>query len=197
MDIYLIGGFKGSGKTSLISKLTSYLTKKQFNIGVIYTELGEVKYNDNEMNDNISYKSAVSDCVSCTYRYDTVNAISDMYGKKSFDFLFIEVAGIGNPETVKNDIYEHINTENINLISLIYLIDSTNFIPEYDKVPSFMLSQIISSDTIIINKSDEVSETETNEIDKFIKTLNSSCHIFTHSDKFQNLDLGWFFSKGT
>ncbi len=187
MKIIMIGGIRGSGKTSLIRRLAEHFTGRGLKVGIIVTELGEVEYN--ESSDKVFVKHAVSDCVSCTFRYDVVHALIDMSNAFVPDIVFVEIAGIAFPGRLEEDIKEHVDVAGLEIMPVIYMVDAVEFMPDTEKIPKFIIDQITSAAAACINRIDLVEGEKIEPIKYVLEEIKPSIPIFCFSLKLNKGDL--------
>ncbi|AEH61634.1 cobalamin synthesis protein P47K [Methanosalsum zhilinae DSM 4017] len=187
MKIIMIGGIRGSGKTSLIRRLAGHFTARGLKVGIVVTELGEIEYN--ESSDEVFVKHSVSDCVSCTFRYDVVHALIDMFSTFTPDIVFIEIAGIAFPGRLEEDIEEHVDVAGLEVIPVIYMVDAAEFIPDTEKIPKFVIDQINSAAAACINRIDLVEGEKIEQIKYVLEKTRPSIHVFCFSLKLNKGDL--------
>ncbi len=83
MNLIIVGGFLGSGKTSLILSLAHFLVTNEdsakTNLVIIENEVGEIGIDDKVLkSDGFSVKELFSGCVCCQLTSDLVTSLNDI-----------------------------------------------------------------------------------------------------------------------
>ena len=98
--LYVLTGFLGSGKTTVLLKLMQVLQGQR--IGIIQNEFGKLGIDGTILrNDDIQMVEINRGSIFCTcQKLNFVNALSDMT-QHNFDYLFVESSGWGDPSNVE------------------------------------------------------------------------------------------------
>lgn len=65
-DVYLLSGFLGSGKTSLLTNLISQFKNEGIKPAVIMNELGKLAFDSRAVEEDIPLKEMLEGCICCT-----------------------------------------------------------------------------------------------------------------------------------
>ena len=65
-DVYLLSGFLGSGKTSLLSNLIAQFKAEGIKPAVIMNELGKLAFDSRAVDEDIPLKEMLEGCICCT-----------------------------------------------------------------------------------------------------------------------------------
>lgn len=181
INIVLLTGFLGAGKTTLMTSiLDSYKDRK---IGIIVNEFGRenidgmiIKRNGIDVTE-ISNGSIFCACIKENF----LKSLIEM-SKRNIEYLFIEASGLADPsnmslilKTIENRIVNQYNYK-----GAICIIDSENFLQLYDILPALQ-RQIEYSSVVIINKVDLVDKFIMDEIQRKIDSIDPSIDVFTTS----------------
>ncbi len=181
MNLILITGFLGSGKTTFLSNLLKEFSNKK--IGVIMNEFGEKGIDGTLIkNDNFDMIELNNGSIFCACIKDNfIQAIAE-FTKHDIHYLFIESTGLADPSNMENilDITKKLSTKEINYLGSICIIDSLYFLKQYKLLPA-LSRQIQYSNAVIINKIDLQNEDKINKIVIEIKKLNCNTYIYKTS----------------
>lgn len=162
IPISIITGFLGSGKTTLLSELLSVYAKDS--IAVIVNEFGQAGLDSTILAQHIQYVQEEmivlkGGCACCNRREDLIISLKHMLesyhqeGKK-LEHILIETTGLANPAPILFSILtDPFLSQHFVTTSLITCIDSINGVQHITQNTEAK-NQIISSDTIIITKTD-------------------------------------------
>ena len=95
MRILIVGGFLGSGKTTLIKKLLHGIIDSGKTVAIIENEIGEVGIDDMLLREtNIRVTPLFGGCVCCQIQGDLIEATNRIKNDISPDWLIIELTGV-------------------------------------------------------------------------------------------------------
>ena len=177
IELYLITGFLGSGKTTCINNLLNRYKNEK--IGIIVNEFGSesidgklIKYNGVNMCE-LSNGSIFCQCI----KDDFITALGDFL---DFDIsiLFIEASGLAdhsNIRTILNTI-EKVKGKAYDYVGSICIVDAVYFLQQVDLLP-VLGRQVQYSNIIVVNKIDLQTQDEINKIEEKIVSLNQNAII--------------------
>ncbi|MCD4821543.1 MAG: hypothetical protein K8R11_05650 [Methanococcoides sp.] len=180
MRTILLCGLQGSGKTSLIGKIGTYLGERSKKLAIIIIGEGDTKLDENSFPfEGISIQELSVDCVPCSLRFAVEKTLKEMAEKSVPEFVFIELEGTAFPAQIKESL-EHMPFEDMSFL-LVYLIDAGTFSSEINKLPKFIITQIKESEIIGINKIDSTDEDKVFSIKYMLEAINPDVSIFEFS----------------
>lgn len=197
IPVTLVVGFLGSGKTTFINNILHGDHGKK--IAVIENEFGEVGIDDELLKggDDL-FVEMNNGCICCTMKGDLVESLEKLLEKTNeFEHIVIEATGMANPGPIIETFFSSESlSEKFNLDSVIGLVDCAHYdlnISKFEKEEEVAFyDQIVFSETILLNKSDLVSEDEMNKIELSVSERNPHAKIFktTNSEIDLNLVMG-------
>ena len=153
MDVFIIGGFLGSGKTSLLMKLASHFTEQKKRVALLVNESGEVGVDGATLKaqgyDSIELPSG---CICCTLAGDLLHALRNIKNDIDPDILMIEPTGLALPHKVKDMVRNAMIEEDKN--EIIGIADIQRFNDLITKKEEFFTRQMHAAEFIMINKAD-------------------------------------------
>lgn len=178
MKMIIIGGFLGSGKTTVIRHLARHLVDKiGEKVVIIENEAGEIGIDDKLLSvDGFQVKEIFAGCVCCQLTAEltlTVNKLRDEFNPQ---WIILEASGVAKPDTIQGTLKKY--GKGIDLMHTLVLVDSGRWNQLYDVVSTLLESQIASSDWIILNKTDEIDSFQLIEIEMHVKKLNPKAKLF-------------------
>ncbi len=179
MDVRLVSGFLGAGKTTLINHLLSSRTGEIGKVAVIVNEVGELGV-DGELlsGQNVDMIELAGGCICCTIRTGFFNAVQEIYERVHPNFLVVEATGVAQPGEILDILFELPQSEFIRLGSLITVVDA-GFFEARKVLASFYDNQIRFADILILNKVDQVETGTLNEIQTLLREMNPGSIIIT------------------
>jgi G3E family GTPase len=153
MYVYILGGFLGSGKTSLMLDLTSMYIDRGQKVALLVNESGKVGV------DGITMKREGYDaidmpngCICCTLASSLQNGLRNIAEDIKPDIILIEPTGLALPHRVKDLVRIAMIDEKETII--IGVVDIQRFDDLILKKTDFFKRQMHECNFILINKSD-------------------------------------------
>lgn len=180
--LYILTGFLGSGKTTVLLELIK--TLKGHRVGIIQNEIGKLSIDGAILrNDEIQMVELNRGSIFCTcLKLNFVNALCEM-GKRNFEYLFVESSGIGDPSNVE-EILEAAEVaaggKNYDFAGVICFVDALNFFDQLEDLEA-VYRQLKHCHLAVITKTDLVEEQRIAELTEKIREINPVCQIETSS----------------
>lgn len=220
VPILLITGYLGSGKTTLINHILS--NRKGIKFAVIVNDIGEVNIDAALIQkggvvnqDDDSLVALQNGCICCSLKTDLIKQVQDIINTNKFDYIAIEASGICEPEPIAQTLVamqrtseRYFGYEICNLDCVVSVVDALRLKSEFgcgnnlttsdlhnDDIENLIIQQIEFCNIVILNKVDEITNDEKNEIKKIINTLNSSAQIIEAN--YAQVDIDELLNTGT
>lgn len=178
MNIVILGGFLGSGKTSVLMQLakaaSDFHGESGTPVAIIENEIGDVSV-DTKMLSSYQIKELFSGCICCTLAGDLTACANEIEEKYGPDFLFIEATGMAHPSNVVDIMKRYAKSKDS--VKMIVLADASRWEDLMDYMDVFISNQLKGADIILLNKCDLVSEEETQQILNEIKNINDTAGV--------------------
>ena len=178
VQIVLLTGFLGAGKTTLMQRLLdTYAGRK---IGVIINEFGEINIDAKLVSrDGIEMAELSNGSIFCACIKDKfVDGLIAM-SKTDIEYLFIEASGLADPSNMW-DIVSGIRREtddNLMIKGAICVVDGVSFLELAEVLPA-LERQVRHANAVIVNKIDLIDEASFKEITDRIGNLNPAVTIY-------------------
>lgn len=202
VPITLLTGYLGSGKTTLINHVLN--NQKGYKVAVIVNDIGEVNIDAdliqkggivNEKDANLVPLS--NGCICCTLKVDLMKQIVEIVSTGKFDYILIEASGICEPIpiaqtlTVLSEQSEQFGIPKITrLDNVVTVVDALRLVTEFncgndfekenleeEDIENLLIQQIEFCNTIILNKVDEVTKEQLEEVRLIIKKLQPKAKL--------------------
>ena len=177
MNVNLVFGFLGSGKTTLIRR---YLrSQSDFSkTAVIVNEFGDVGIDGRLIEgQNIDIVELNSGCLCCNLKGPMLDAIEEIESGKHIDSLLIESSGLAEPIDTLEALTDPKLVTKIKIGPIITVISLPHFEKLSDYLGDFYTDQIRNADILVLNKADLVNATESENIRNSVKELNGKADL--------------------
>lgn len=153
MYVYILGGFLGSGKTSLLLKLARMYTSAGKKVAIIENESGEIGVDGATLKaEGYDAVELPDGCICCTLSGSLQAALRSIKKDIEPDIIIIEPTGLALPHKVKEIVRIAMIDQEETLI--IGIADIQRFDDLIKRREEFFKRQMHGSDFILINKSD-------------------------------------------
>lgn len=192
IPITLLTGYLGSGKTTLINHILT--NNKDYKIAVIVNDIGEVNVDETLIEKggiaskkDESLVSLSNGCICCNLKMDLVEQILEIIKQDKFDYIVIEASGICEPMPIAQTITminEMYNDNICYLDAIVTITDALRLTSEFncggnlikeniddEDLEKLIIEQLEFCNVIILNKVDEISKEELEQVTSVIKSI--------------------------
>ena len=173
MDVLIVAGFLGSGKTTLILSLARHAVRKQGRkVAIIENEIGQVGIDDKFLRKaGLPVRELYSGCICCQLVGSLVTTLKALHKNYAPDLVIIEPTGVAEPGNVRQAL-PGFRDEPLNWVRAVVVVDPTRLEALLEIMTPLITSQIQAADWIAVNKIDESSGEEMDLAYRTIGDLN-------------------------
>ncbi len=172
VDVYLISGFLGSGKTTFLNRLVK-VVPRELTFLILMNEFGEVGLDGTLIEgDDVDLLEISKGSIFCAcVKTDFIKGLVEISKRIRPDIMLIETTGVANPSDLDRDLKLPIFGGAFELRDKFCLVDAANFLDTYE---SFLAieKQLAASDVFIINKVDLAEPGALERIKAVIREFN-------------------------
>lgn len=190
--ITLLCGYLGAGKTTLLNAVLK--NQEGYKVAVIVNDIGEINVDasliakEGNITDTQDIVPLTNGCICCTLKGQMAKNIEKLIASGKYDYILIEASGVCEPlpicqqiETIKNGYLDNV----------VGVVDAARLVDEFasgdsllnkegmdeEDIESLLVQQIEFCSTLVLNKTDLVSEDEKNKVLQVIEALHPSVKI--------------------
>ena len=177
IKVDIISGFLGAGKTTLIKKLFEDAFKNE-RIVLIENEFGEIGVDGAFLKDSgIKIKEINSGCICCSLVGDFTSSMKEVVSKYNPERIIIEPSGVGKLSDIVSAVLKVDLPLSVNILATV--VDGTKCRLYMKNFGEFFNNQVESADTIIISKTDKMTDEQIDAVVLLLKEKNKQANIVT------------------
>ncbi len=172
MDMIIIAGFLGSGKTTLILNTVGQITERTGKkVAMIVNDFGNIGIDGKVMEKyGLKVQELPRGCICCTLGPNFLDTVRTIHDKFDPDLVIVEPSGIADPDSILATM-EHYQGRPLGKISTVILLDAVRFplLVQAMRIP--MTKQLHSADLVLLTKTDEVDEGRLKDMETFVRSI--------------------------
>ncbi|WOV88987.1 GTP-binding protein [Sporosarcina oncorhynchi] len=198
-DVYLLSGFLGSGKTSLLMNLIAQLKAEGKKPAVLMNEFGSISIDSDTVanEENIPLKELLNGCICCTGSEQTEAQLQGLLEEyEHIDVILIETTGAAHPVEALDAVYSPLFAERLTIKGIVTVADSKRWLEREKLSPqirSLFMEQIRHAHIILANKADLLTESELATVTMELGNFNENAPII----QTVNADISFSFIEET
>jgi len=181
--IDIVSGFLGAGKTTFIQKML----KEAFvgeQVVLIENEFGEIGIDGGFLKDSgIEIKEMNSGCICCSLVGDFGTSLKEVIATYHPERILIEPSGVGKLSDVIKAVadieLENEEMKDVKLNTAVAVVDVSKAKMYIKNFGEFFVNQVESAGTILLSRTQNVSEEKTTEVVQLLREHNPKATIIT------------------
>ncbi|AQX55157.1 GTP-binding protein [Priestia flexa] len=188
-EIYILSGFLGSGKTSLLKNALKQEKENGRQIAVIMNELGKVSIDSDEVEEDTPLKELLNGCVCCTIQGQFETQLHSLLQENKLDAIYIETTGVAHPIEVLDACMSPLFANDVVVKCIVTTVDVHRWQDRGSlsiQLQKLLQEQIRHADVILLNKADTLSESAKAALLYEVQSINpqAAC-VFTSYSSIQ------------
>ena len=175
-EVYILSGFLGSGKTSLLKRLLEDEHQTGRKTAVMMNELGKVSIDSDIVDEeDVTLKELLGGCICCSIQDKLEAQMQSLLVEKEPEVIYIETTGAAHPVEVIDAILSPLFADKLIIKGIITTVDGTRWLVRKSLSPQLqqlVLEQVRHADYILVNKLNELTESEQAKITFEIQSIN-------------------------
>ena len=177
--IDIVSGFLGAGKTTLIKKLLGEALADT-KVVLIENEFGEIGIDGGFLKEaGIEIKEMNSGCICCSLVGDFGASLREVLDTYTPERVLIEPSGVGKLSDVMKAVQEAMTDRDVELNSAVAVVDACKCKMYIKNFGEFFINQIEHAGTIILSRTDKMSEDKLAACVEMIREHNAKATIIT------------------
>jgi len=173
MNVIILGGFLGSGKTTALMQFARFLVDvsdpgKDYKVVILENEVGEVGIDDQYLRSSgFTVNNLFAGCACCTVSGELVTAVDRISREMDPQWLVVETTGIAYPGSMRDNLKDALDLDT----RICVLTDASRWNRLRIPMEYLLRGQIECADSVLINKIDLAAE-------EAIETMRRDIHEF-------------------
>lgn len=178
MNILLTGGFFGSGKTTVLSKITALLLSRGLRICIIENEIGQNSIDDLLLKTgSVEISTITGGCICCQISGSLIEALRKMEESLKPDWVLVELTGAAFADAVVDNLRMYLPGEH--RLTVMAVADAARW-PVLMKAAKPMIQrQLRGANVIAVNKADEAKDLD--DVMEQVRSLMPECQVLSIS----------------
>ena len=177
--IDIVSGFLGAGKTTLIKKLLKEALAES-KVVLIENEFGEIAIDGGFLKEaGIEIKEMNSGCICCSLVGDFGASMREVLDTYAPERILIEPSGVGKLSDVMKAVQDAMADRDVELNSAVAVVDACKCRMYIKNFGEFFINQIEHAGTVILSRTDKLSEEKLNACVEMIREHNARAVIIT------------------
>lgn len=178
IELYMISGFLGCGKTTFLKQMMDGFSNKK--VGILVNEIGQISVDTQRVNkDDVEIVEITNGSIYCAcLKGNFMKALME-FSKSDIEVLIIENSGMADPANIHRileELKQHM-VHNFQYKGSVCIVDAVSFL-KYVRVLNSITNQVLSSDYILVNKKDLVDEIALSQIHSKLAQINPNAKIY-------------------
>ena len=180
MQILIISGFLGSGKTSILMPFVKRLTAKGKKVAIIENEIGERGVDDLYLKEHgLLVKEIYQGCICCDLRTDLVSALIELERDYKPEVIVMEPTGVADPYLTLSALAGYPGY--VESKTMVSVVDAERFEEILDLKISLVIDGVKTADLIALNKIDLISPENLETLRNEIQRINPDSELISVS----------------
>ena len=193
MNILILGGFLGSGKTTCLMQLAKYLVdtspaEKENKVMILENEIGQVGIDDAFLQSGgFRVDNLFSGCACCTVSGELITAALRIRKEYDPQWLVVETTGLAYPGRIQENLQGAMGLQ----ARVVVLVDAKRWPRIRKPMEQLLMGQIVNSHAVVINKTDLVTPEALALVKQQVREMDANTQIHSICALDGNHDAIW------
>jgi G3E family GTPase len=192
MNILIVSGFLGAGKTTFIKELIRRTGTRPV---ILENEYGDNSIDAQELraSDSGSKKLEILEfmegCVCCTMKDSFINSVLTVYSGINPEYLIVEPTGVGRLSNILKNLQPLLHGD-ITLLKPIVVLAPRSYHQNMNEFEELYKDQVANANTVVFSKCENESPEVLSEVEEAIRKINPDADII--SDHYTRQSDDWW-----
>ncbi|WP_272796434.1 GTP-binding protein [Butyrivibrio sp. DSM 10294] len=195
MQILLISGFLGAGKTTFIKELIKRTDKRPV---ILENEYGannldslelQKTAEDSGKKEELKVLEFMEGCVCCTMKDSFVNSVLAIFSSLSPEYLIIEPTGVGRLSSIIENLKPILGRVNY-LLEPVVVLSPSNFRSNMKEWPELYADQVANAGKVVFSKCENTDDEELKAVTEEILKINPKAKVTDRH--YSKMDEDWW-----
>ncbi len=179
MNILIVSGFLGAGKTTFIKEL---IRRTGTNPVILENEYGDNSIDAKELQaadtgkKKLEVLEFMEGCVCCTMKDSFVNSVFTVYSSLSPEFLIIEPTGVGRLSNIISNLQPLLHGD-VTLLKPVVIVAPVSYRQNMREWEDLYKDQITTAKTVVFSKGENEAPEVLNATEEAIRAINPDAEI--------------------
>lgn len=177
MQVNMIFGFLGSGKTTLVRHLLGARAHDR-KLAVIVNEFGQVGIDGAILEaEAVDMIQLTSGCLCCTLKGPLLSAVEELRDKAGVEHTVIEASGVADPEEMIESFSAPGFRASVAVGPFVTVVDAAKFQIMREMLGEFYGAQVAHAEVVLLNKTDLASPERLEAVRAEVAALNPTARV--------------------
>lgn len=184
MKILVLGGFLGSGKTSLLVKLARYVIGEDENVDgakvvILENEIGEVGVDDAILTSSgLTVQNLFAGCICCSLAGELIPTLYKLRDEYEPELVIVEATGVACPKQIRDTLLQVIKDSDVRICTIV---DAKRWDRIKRAMANLVENQLLDANTVLVNKIDLVEPEKPAQVFEELRAINPEPEFFAVS----------------
>lgn len=180
MQVLVVSGFLGAGKTTFITAMAQRCRQK---FVVMENEMGAVGVDGGlltaSLGDDVDIWELTEGCICCSMKADFAASVLTIENSLEPEYLLVEPTGVGMLSRIMDNLSQ-IAYERIQLLRPITIVDALNARISARDFPDIFADQVASAGTVVFSKAEGISNDERGALEALVRRHAPTAELISH-----------------
>ena len=161
MQTLILAGFLGSGKTTVLMELATFLVRSENNVVILENEISSTGV-DNQLlkSKGFQVRNIFAGCVCCSSAGILCQDVQKIQQEYAPDWLIIEATGMAYPDSIQASLRQELQID----ASVLALVDASRWKRVLAAMQQFAVSQLHGAAAVLVTKIDKADPATLNVV---------------------------------
>jgi G3E family GTPase len=177
VNLAIVAGFLGSGKTTLILSIAGQLSAAGSKVAIVENEVGEIGIDGALIRcAGLTVRELSNGCICCQLSADLVPTLEALAAEFSPHWVIIEPSGIAEPKRMLA-VLPYYHGPPLTMVRVLTLVDPTRIPELFEVLTPLVTAQVRAAELVVINKIDLASGEQLAAARALVRQVNPKARL--------------------